>query len=89
MLTGSVPPGAIRPLLTKAPPSPLAQKPRSSRKRIVLIVNASYRPTTSISDEVRPACAKATEPDTRAPVLTRSGMLAMVWCVVQWPEPSR
>src|SRR5688572_25074814 len=41
VLTASAPPGAMRPPETKAPPSPLAQKPRSSRKRIVLMVKAS------------------------------------------------
>ena len=35
------PPGAIAPPATNGPPSPLAQKPRSSRKRIGLIVKAS------------------------------------------------
>ena len=35
------PPGAMRPPETNAPPSPFLQKPRSSRNRIVLIVNAS------------------------------------------------
>ena len=34
-------PGAIEPCATKGPPSPLGQKPRSSRNRIVLMVKAS------------------------------------------------
>src|SRR5690606_36000271 len=41
VLTGSRPPGAMAPSSMNAPPSPLAQKPRSSRNRMVLMVNAS------------------------------------------------
>src|SRR6218665_3525770 len=41
VLTGSAPPGAMRPLSTNAPASPLLQKPRSSRNSSVLIVKAS------------------------------------------------
>ena len=40
-LPGRVPPGAILPSVTNAPPSPLRQYPRSSKKRIVLMEKAS------------------------------------------------
>ena len=51
------PPGAIAPSSTKAPPSPLAQKPRSSIASTVLIVNASYTCAMSMSFGPRPAIA--------------------------------
>ena len=41
VFTASSPPGAMRPPWTNGPPSPLAQKPRSSRNSRVLMVKAS------------------------------------------------
>ncbi|MNW14579.1 hypothetical protein D3C71_2128370 [compost metagenome] len=38
---GKLPPGAMRPPSMNAPPSPFWQKPRSSRNRMGLMVNAS------------------------------------------------
>src|SRR5690606_14444195 len=41
VLTGNLPPGAIAPFSTNAPPSPFLQKPRSSSAMRVLIEKAS------------------------------------------------
>src|SRR5690606_25993744 len=89
VLTGSCPPGAMRPPSTKAAPSPLAQKPKSSRNKMVLRVKASYSSTTSKSAGLTPACAMARGPLSDADVTVRSGMLVMSLCQAAAAPPSR
>jgi hypothetical protein len=67
----------MAPLSTKAPDSPLAQKPRSSRNSRVLMVKASYS-SARTSAGVSPAMAKAPAPDWLAAVTVRSGM-RLIW----------
>ena len=78
VLTGRLPPGPMAPLSTKAPDSPLATKPRSSRNSRVLMVKASYSSAICTSWGVSPAMAKAPAPLWLAAVTVRSGML-LIW----------
>ncbi len=52
-------PGPRRPSATNAPPSPLAQNPRSSSASSTVMVNESYSSTTSMSDGWSPLIANA------------------------------
>ncbi|KAG1302996.1 hypothetical protein G6F63_016697 [Rhizopus arrhizus] len=74
VFTGSLPPGAMAPSAMKSLLSPLAQKPRSSRKSRVFMVKASYSSTTSMSFCDTPAMSKARLPDSAAAVTVRSSM---------------
>ncbi|CPN11517.1 Uncharacterised protein [Bordetella pertussis] len=89
VLTGRLPPGAIAPLSTNAPASPLAQKPRSSRNSSVLMVKASYSITWSMSRGATPAISHARRPDSTAQVTVRSGMAEICRWLTATPVPRR
>ena len=77
VLTARLPPGAMRPPSTKAPPSPLAQKPRSSRDSTTVIVNESYTWSVSTSAGVTLARRNASGPLWAAAVTVTSGICEM------------
>src|SRR4029079_3825004 len=68
VLNGNLPTPAIRlPSLTKRPPCPFSQKPRSSSCMMTVIVKLSSIEAYLMSEGLTPASAKASGPDHTAP----------------------
>ncbi len=87
MLTGSPPPIVSLPPAANAPPSPLAQKSKSSSVTRVMYVKASYSSATSMSPGVTPACSKAVRPETAAGETVKSSHSDIVVWETAVPAP--